>query len=389
MNQHMFTHRILMAENLVWDSNVRVGSHHYATQFIKRNHKIFWLSLPWNIVHLIAHGSTYERIVQWNHGIPNRVSENLTTFCPLTLTPYRNNLWIRNERFAYYSLQFTFPSIIKILEKSGFSEVDVLWITDPRMIGILKYVKYRILVYRCVDDFANFSDIPPSVTNLEKDLVKRSDVIFATAPALVNRLKKIRSDINYLPNGVDFEHFYNINKKTSVLDDIPHPRIIYVGTLGEWFDCQLIRRLALSAKELSFVLIGPVRTDISMLESLPNIHILGPKDYKDIPHYLKCSDVGFIPFKVNALTDAVNPIKLYEYLAAGLPVVASNIEGIRNANAPVILAENDNQFLTGFREVLKKDKSSEKSFQDYARDNSWDSRFSYACSVISQKGVSL
>ena len=135
-----------------------------------------------------------------------------------------------------------------------------------------------------------------------------------------------------------------------------------------------LREIALKLPNFSLVLIGPVEISLSCLKDFPNVFVLGKRFFKDISNYLKYADVGIIPFKDNLLTNAIHPLKLYEYFAAGLPVVSRDLEEIRKMNPPAFLAKDKETFIEMIIQAYQKGKNKEE-YYEFARRNSWDERF--------------
>jgi hypothetical protein len=378
--------KILMGENLVWNSPVKVGSHHYAKRFIRNGNIVFWVSLPWHPLHLL-NGLRYERILHWNKGKPKKETSGLITFCPLTLLPYRNNFIIRNNFAARNTLNFSWPSFTKILKLTNFQHADILWLTDPRFICLEKYVKYRYLIYRCVDAIETFSNVPSGVIELEKELVQGADIVFATAKTLVEKLRKWRKKVVLLQNGVDLENFIREEyTEPKEIKNIPHPRVIYVGTIGPWFDVKLIASAADKLKNIHFILIGPLKVNCSLLRHYPNVHLLGSKNYADIPNFLKYSDIAMIPFVKTNLTNAVNPIKLYEYFSVGLPVISTDIQEVINLHSPAIIADSENNFIRGVIQILESPYDRTRSIR-FAVNNSWAARYNLIKEELEELGL--
>ena len=370
-----------MGENLVYNGSVQVGSHHYARLFAKE-HEVLWLSLPWNIFLLIRYGFNGDRFLQWNNGkvIDNG---NLKIWCPLSFFPYRDNLMFRSLKNISRTLKYTFPNLKKTLEKNGFNECDVLWITDPRMMYLCELVRYKVLVYRCVDDLSHFAGIPNNIRNAEEELVKKADIVFATANTLKDRLESYGKKILSLPNAVDYDFFvnYQIEGKKSKIDNLDNI-ILYVGTIGEWFDCEFVKYCALNRPNYHFVIIGPERTDTSLMKGIDNIHFLGSIKYEDVPLYMKKAKIGIIPFKLNELVNAVNPLKLYEYFACNLPVVSTSSYELKKLNSPALLYSNYDEAISFFDEIMSENTT--KDFMFYAKNNSWQKRYEYICEAIRQ-----
>jgi len=371
--------KILMTESYLPDSTVRVGSHYYAQYFIKEGSTVFWLSTR-NILGYIEGaftkkdgykelGEIWKRKCKW-------INKNSFACSFLTFLPYAKK--IINPLFPWIAknyLRFSFPNFKKILIKNKFQEVDILWISHPLMIGLLERVKYKILVYRIADNIEGFKHIPPSIKVIEKELISNADVIFATAKSLYEKAKKYNSKVCYLPNAVDYEHFAKFKgKEPEEYQLIKSPRIIYVGSLSEWIDVSILKEIALKLPNFSLVLIGPVEIDLSCLKDFPNVFVLGRRSFKNIPNYLKYADVGIIPFKDNPLTNSVHPLKLYEYFAAGLPVVSRDLEEIRKMDSPAFLAKDEETFIEMIIQAYKKGKG-KKEYYDFAKRNSWDERF--------------
>ena len=376
--------KILMAENLVWNDSVRVGSHHIARQFLDHGHELFWISLPWTPAHLIG-GLKSERIRQWNWGTPLRPEHNLWTWCPLTPLPYRNHLILRNYGLGRTLLRRSLPSVRSVLKAAGFSKVDLLWMTDPRMLSIRELVDFRASAYRCVDQMNAFSDVPPSVDKLERELVGSSTVVFATAEDLLNKLREWRQDLEFLPNAADIDHFRVPAPEPQPLKAIARPRVLYVGALGEWFDTELLRAMAERMPDVSFVIVGPKRRSLHEIEGVSNILLLGPQPYTSIPGYMQHCDVAIIPFTASALSRAVNPIKLYEYLAAGVPVVCSDLPEVTRSGLPVRIATGAEQFEAAIREAFRLNAGERTGLAQSVEKYSWKSRFEQVAATLKSR----
>ena len=186
-----------------------------------------------------------------------------------------------------------------------------------------------------------------------------------------------------VPNGVDFEFFGQADKSfPEEYRDIPAPRIVYVGAIDTWFDYRdCFPTPPGNLPECHFVIIGLARTDISAIKGQKNIHILGPKPYERMPQFLSHAQVGMIPFMRNELVEFVNPIKLYEYMACGLPVVSTSWRELRAMNTPARLAEDAGEFVGQLRRALGKGSRSSE-YVAYAKVNDWQSRIQQVLEVL-------
>ena len=205
--------------------------------------------------------------------------------------------------------------------------------------------------------------------------MKDVDHIIYTAETLRTYLNGYEEKIFHISNGVNLEHFQKANRDIPEdFKNIPKPRVIYVGAIDEWFDVGLLYELASKRNNISFVIIGDPAIDLSRISTLSNVFILGRKDYKDIPSFLYNSDIGIIPFKLDhPIVNSINPIKLYEYMACGLPVIATKWKELEMISSPAYLAKGTGSFLKGLDEYLK-NYSREKS-TEFSKSNSWESRY--------------
>lgn len=378
--------RVVMAENLVWDTGVRVGSHHYAKCITTRwGADVLWIALPWTPFHLLSRGKPARaRRAAWAAGRGVAPGPKLRVLSPLSLIQYRNSPFCRSHRVARLSLRLTLPSLRRSIEQLGFSRADVLWITDPRHANLIDWIKPARVIYRCPDHFQHFSDIPRSIERLERQVVERADVVVASSEALVTHLRSLGADAQYVPNGVDPELFAS-PVPSARLETIPSPRILYAGAMGEWFDWRVMRELATRHPSYSVVLAGPLRADIGDLLDLPNVHYLGSLPYEDMPGLMAAADIGVVPFRAGGIGAAVNPIKMFEYLAAGLPVVMTGIGDDGGVGKIVSIAADADEFVSEIDRLLER-KHSDPTFIDTlracARKHSWDARFDRICAAL-------
>jgi GT2 family glycosyltransferase len=167
-------------------------------------------------------------------------------------------------------------------------------------------------------------------------------------------------------------HSYN-----TLLAGIDHPIIGYIGAIADWFDVDLVADAATQRPDWQFVLVGGVfGADTSVLRSLPNVHLLGQKPYATMPAYLYNFDVCIIPFKVNEITHATDPVKLYEYFSSGKPVVATDMREIRQYSSLVYLANNSSEFISKIESALaEEDVQLRMKRVETARVETWSSRY--------------
>jgi glycosyltransferase involved in cell wall biosynthesis len=372
--------KILMGDSLAYESPIQVGSHNYARLFLDSGHEVFWLGGSLHLLNALraSRGNPHDQSLteSWRMG-GKRVHERMVTYHPMTLVPYRNAPVLDSLWMLRHTLDTCLPPLESVLKRYHFEQADVLWLGQSfYSLSLLSHARYRKLVYRMADSYAEFKGVPPSMNAAEEEIIARADTIFCTAHKLYEDVRAKAGDkVHYLPNGVNFEHFQVANPvEPADIAHLPHPRVLYIGMLAEWFDVDLIRFSALQLPQYSFIIIGPQRTNLAILKDLPNVHVMGARPYKDIPHYMKFCDVGIMPFKKTALTDTVNPIKIFEYLAAGLPAVAPRLSELESLKSPTLLTDTPDEFVTALQEAVKRGRDVSE-FIEFARSNSWRKRY--------------
>lgn len=266
----------------------------------------------------------------------------------------------------------------------------VLMMYEPRYAYVVGRLNERLVYHEVVDERTEFAEFAQWKCGLLDMLAEKSDVVVATSQLLYDTLAERRKRKLYMiGNGVELEHFVKARGPLDVPDDIKDitgPIIGYVGAIAEWFDFVLLKNLLKERPGFSFVLIGPVLNGArkkvnSMQRVYPNLHVLGKRDYGILPNYLKAMDVCLIPFRITPLTRAVNPNKLYEYLAAGKPVVSTPLEEVKGFTGTVYVAETNDDFLLCIEKALSDEHDTKASLQ-IAQENTWDEKAKEVVSLI-------
>jgi len=232
------------------------------------------------------------------------------------------------------------------------------------------------LVYDCMDDWATFPGIGPGVIAQEEILVAAADLVLASAARLEEKWRPRARATLLVRNAADSAHFTARVAEHPDLVALPHPRIGYFGALAEWLDLGLLERVAAARPGYQFVFAGGVfGLDLSRLEALPNVRLFGQRPYAEMPGLLAGFDVGIIPFRVDAVTAATDPVKFYEYLAQGKPVVTTPLPELADRARLFYPARDGEEFLALLdRAVAEDDPALRSARRDYARQNDWTAR---------------
>lgn len=231
------------------------------------------------------------------------------------------------------------------------------------------------IVYDCMDEHAGFSTNQPAMLESEEALLQTSDLVLATAHSLFEKASAHSERVVLLPNAGDLAHF---KQATTQSIPSPHPVIGYYGAICDWFDRGMILEAAQSRPSWDFVLIGSTEgINASALERQPNVDLLGEMPYSELPRHLHGFDVACIPFLDNELTRATNPVKFFEYLGAGKPVVAVPLPELEPFQDYFYAARSSDEFVTAVEQALAED-SPEKiqARQEFAAEHTWEARHS-------------
>ncbi|MEO6726199.1 MAG: glycosyltransferase [Blastocatellia bacterium] len=235
------------------------------------------------------------------------------------------------------------------------------------------------IAYDCMDEWENFPRVRSESLALEKKLVKSCDLLVVTAQRLYDKWEPYQQPQQLMllaRNAADYQFYETRCRPNELLSGIRQPIIGYYGAIADWFDVELLANVARLRPNYSFVLLGGVfDIDVSLLQALPNVKLLGQQLYETMPQYLYHFAACIIPFKITPITEATDPVKFYEYLCGGKPVVSVKLPELEPYHKYVYLAEDAVGFAAQLDRALAED-SPEKAEQRkaLARQHSWAER---------------
>jgi O-antigen biosynthesis protein len=260
----------------------------------------------------------------------------------------------------------------------GLSEAVVV-AQHPYWTPVAEALRHRFgwpIVYDCMDDHSGFWDNGPDALQAERKLIATADLVVASSRRLYNGIRARSRSAVVVRNACEFGHFDRRNERSPI--EGRQPTIGYYGAIAEWFDVRLVARLAALRPEWRFELIGStLGGNVDRLAELPNVRLRGECPYAELPDRTAAWDVFIIPFQRLPLTEATNPVKVYEMLATGRPVVAVGLpELVPIARKGLIrLAATPEQFAAAIEGFLgNDDRDLAAARRAFARRNTWSAR---------------
>lgn len=329
-----------------------------------------------------------KRIQNWWRGTKGFRQErpNLFVYSPLVLPwPYlRPSRWI--NRFVMLRALGRWMGTIGF-----FQPIAWTFLPTPLARDLIAALDPQLTIYYCIDDLASSSPGARRIVSSEERLFKEADLVFVTSERLRERAARHSAHVHVFPFGVSLERFDAVRRGNDAPPDdlrtLKRPVIGYVGGLHQWVDQELLASVAAAMPDATFALVGPEQTDVSILRHCSNIQLLGMRRHEELPGYVKGFDVGIVPYRLTEYTANVYPTKLNEYLAMGIPVVATDLPEIRRFNAThgaiVGIAGDPQAFCRAIRAALNDSSAQEVERRiAVAHENSWGSRIAAMNTLI-------
>jgi glycosyltransferase involved in cell wall biosynthesis len=368
-----------MAGHHYYNSPIQVGTHHIARALAQKGWKVAFLSEPitpmhWvfgDRSHLARRWETYRMGGQWF-----KEGRIWSYVCGAVVNPHNAPL-LRSHWVGRHWHRLTWPRVVEYLRKQGFGHVDLLYIESINQAFWLRKLSWNHSVYRLSDNTSGFDRYTAATRAMEREIIQSVDAVLYTARSLEGYLADMEPRRTlYFPNGVDLAHFRGPPpERPPEYLDITGPVAVFVGSIEYWVNLEWIHAAARALPNVTFVLIGSGRNAKDRIDgSQSNLRFLGPRNHDVLSAYLRHADVGLIPFDAEThpdLVHAVNPLKLYEYLACELPVVCSQWDELRNINSPAFAAQSVEQFIEGIQAALEIPAEQRRKYVDFVRSVDW------------------
>lgn len=376
---------ILMACTQPYWSDLQVGSQHLARQFADHGWEVYYFSSPITFFHLMKFRSNEARKrIRFAFDGPTKHYNNMITsfiplsiLSPLTFPVFKSTFIIENWH----------KTIIKSLKnkyiKNKKNKFDLLYIDNIFYYFLLTSIRYSKSIFRVMDVHSEFSGWNMNVEEIAKRIAKNSNITIYSAKGLKKYISRLYPEKAFLiPNGVDFSFFkkdikYKKRGKHHILKNIPDPIVLYVGMIDTRVDFQLIKTTAQKLPEISFVFAGPFSEGIRPQNLPDNIYFLGSFPHKEIPHLMSSAKAGLIPFNIKkqmGRIEGIRPLKLFEYFAAGIPVISSRWPELEEMDSPAWLYDDEESFITFVNKAVNKSHETD-IFQSFSEGHDWKNKF--------------
>jgi glycosyltransferase involved in cell wall biosynthesis len=369
-----------------WSAENRTSSHHVARWLARRTTVVYFESPGLRS----PRGSPRDlrKVARKVFGFlrgPRRQPEGLWLETLLQIPLHRSALARRINRAL---LRATVRSVMRRL---GIRR-PIAWFVVPHVGALVGHLGERLSVYYCIDDYAALPDVDEvAVREMDEELTRKADVLFAASAELLARKRTLNADCHLSPHGVDVAHFAKAQDPELKLPDdvssLPRPIVGFFGLIEQWIDLDLVEWLAAKRPLWTFLMIGRVAVDEGALPRRPNVHFAGPRPYESLPAYGKAFDAAILPYRITPQVLAANPLKLREYLAMGKPVVAVSTPETDRFGDLVAIARSREDFLAALDRAMSSGLSPQQrqAQTEAVSGMTWDANLSKVLKVVDDR----
>lgn len=375
-----------------WNTPLPTNKHHLMRRLAETNRVLYVETLGTRLP--TAHPADVRRLIRrlfaGLRGL-RRLGARIWVLSPLVIPWFSSPGAIRLGRWLFAS------SLRKSMRKLGFDN-PIVWVYNPYAIHFIEHLPRCLLIYHCVDDLSIVPGAQSAVLReAERLLLQASDIVFATSPALFEHCRARNPFTYYQPNVADYAHFHKAAEESCStaprMLQVPQPRIVFAGNLAPHkVDFGLLEFICRVRPEWSIILIGPqweggaVKT-LRLSRTLPNLHLIGYIRYEELPPYLKAADVLILPYLVDRGMETVFPLKFFEFLATGKPVVSTSLPALQAFSEVIPMALSPEDFVQAIDQNIgqEKDEAARERRIALARANTWDHRLEEMAGYIEPK----
>ncbi len=374
---------VVMACTQPYWSALQVGSQHLARQFAAHGWTVHYFSAPVTPLHLFQLFSpeVTTRLRLAMRGSSIHENGKIHAHIPCAMISPDGRPILREELVTRHWYRTMIPSFQWFQKKTGMSRATLLYIDNLSYAFFLDHFAFEKSVFRVMDLHERFHGWKGKTGSIARDIARKSDLTVYSAHSLKAYADALgaRKSV-FMPNGVDFDFFHSCHLSAArhpAFNNVPEPILLYTGMIDSRVDMELIRWAAGRLPEVSFVFAGPVESPLFRDNIPENIYFIGPVPHEHLPWLMQSAAAGLIPFDVkNQLQriQSILPLKLFEYMASGLPVIAARWPEVERLDSPAWLYENKREFLDFVYQAIAGQYDPSVS-QEFAGHHDWKSSF--------------
>lgn len=327
-----------------WQSPLVTSKHHYARGLAKEGNKVLYLEYPVSILYLLINPVYFFKKVTGKGFLkPHQIEKNIWIFQSINIFPLHKIPFIfDNVLINELNQKFIFLFLNRALKKLNFKK-SYLIIYWPNIFPILNKINPKRVLFHMIDEWEEVETIPLTLKDLISNVLRRADIVVVSSLPLLEKYRNKTKKIELLRHGIERNLFKDQRKRSISLSPhlkkYPRPVIGYYGSLSK-LNFNLIKTVSNSRKDWTFIFIGPVKgpQGLKVKVELPaNCEIWPPWKKEQLPSFLNFIDVFWMPFQNNQLTNFMSPIKLYEVMSTGKPIVSEDLVELRSAGGKLNL----------------------------------------------------
>ena len=378
---------IILISNQMLDDRYWTSKQYITMELIKNN-RVLYVEANYSFGKLLS-GMIGKKWPVVPFGRLQYENDNLSVLTPYPRLPYRNHFqWI-----GWLNQKLLLAKIRRATKKLNFVH-PLLWTFLHQTANMIGKLDESVAIYHCVDDWSVLLPMagvgePKRIRKDEKKLISCVDVVFRVSAKLLDYFKIPNTKVFDIPNGVDIDLFnpecYLDESLQDDMKNLPRPILGFSGSIGKWVDVELLIQVSRRYEEVSIVIIGlnEKNPNIHKLKPLENVHFLGMKPREEVPQYISGFDVCLMPFNRTEVGKGLLPLKMFEYLALGKPVVATSSEVLEQFEEVLYLADDNDAFVQGIENAMvDHDRKNSVSRREWALKYSWKNRVSEYLNVI-------
>jgi glycosyltransferase involved in cell wall biosynthesis len=376
---------IVCVSDMFWDEHW--SSEQQLMSRLSARCRVLYVERPISLLSFFTGSSDASVVRQFWRSLRGRLRHESATLAILTPPPIFPLRYVRviNKLNEWIRLR----AIRRALRLSG-KQAPVLWTYAPDSGRIVGKLGERFSLYYCADDWSasrQWWNRPSDIRAREDELATKVDLVVGTSSKIANKWGQSHGNSVFISNGADVDSFKRARDAglpvAGDLASIPHPRVGYIGFVDGRFNTGLYEQAARAHPEWNFVVVGPMMeklVDLSRLKRLANVHFLGPRSRQELPSYLKGFDVCTIPYVCDKLAESIFPLKLFEYLAAGRPIVTTALPELLPFREYIRIGNTDEEFLSALGTSLTNPLP--QVSEAFLTANSWDSKADQLWTIV-------